>query len=249
MGQSHKQIIDEIRAKMAEIERGDARDRKTGAEFSIGAGLPASRAETADPTGSEVISAGTNGVFGHAEAEAFDADADRGKPSRAAGRGNAGRTAKEPAFDHEAAMRKIERLCSLREQASAALRERLVRDGFSEKVAEEAVGRAVECGLVDDARFADVLVRCRLAAGKGCAGIARELASHGIDPAHVESYLDAAEAGSDAELSRALDLLERKPPRAKNAREAAYRRLVGKGFSSSIASSAARTWWESTRNG
>lgn len=146
-------------------------------------------------------------------------------------------------------MRKIERLCSLREQASAALRERLVRDGFSEKVAEEAVARAVECGLVDDARFADVLVRCRLAAGKGCAGIARELASHGIDPAHVESYLDAAEAGSDAELSRALDLLERKPPRAKNAREAAYRRLVGKGFSSSIASSAARTWWGSTRNG
>ena len=247
MGQSHKQIIDEIRAKMAEIERGDARDGKTGAECSIGAGLPASRAETVDPTGSGVISASANGVFGHAEAEAFDAD--KGKPSRAAGRGNAVRTGKEPAFDHEAAMRKIKRLCSLREQASAALRERLVRDGFSEKVAEEAVGRAVECGLVDDARFADVLVRCRLAAGKGCAGIARELASHGIDPAHVESYLDAAEAGSDAELSRAVDLLERKPPRAKNAREAAYRRLVGKGFSSSIASSAARTWWESTRNG
>ena len=246
MGQSHKQIIDEIRAKMAEIERGDARDMKTGAEFSIGAGLPASRAETSDPMGSDEVSAGANGVFGHAEAEAFDAD--RAKPSRAAGRGNAGRTAKEPAFDHEAAMRKIERLCSLREQASAALRERLVRDGFSEKVAEKAVSRAVECGLVDDARFADVLVRCRLAAGKGCAGIARELASHGIDPAHVESYLDAAEAGSDAELSRALDLLERKTPRAKNAREAAYRRLVGKGFSSSIASSAARTWWESTRN-
>lgn len=247
MGQSHKQIIDEIRAKMAEIERGDARDGKTGAEFSIGAGLPASRAETSDPMGSDEVSAGTFCAFGHVEAEAFDAD--KGKPSRAAGRGNAGRTAKEPAFDQEAAMRKIERLCSLREQASAALRERLVRDGFSEKVAEEAVGRAVECGLVDDARFADVLVRCRLAAGKGCAGIARELASHGIDPAHVESYLDAAEAGSDAELSRALDLLERKPPRAKNAREAAYRRLVGKGFSSSIASSAARTWWESTRNG
>ena len=247
MGQSHKQIIDEIRAKMAEIERGDARDGKTGAEFSIGAGLPASRAGTSDPMGSDEVSAGTCCAFGHVEAEAFDAD--RAKPTRAAGRGNAGRTVKEPAFDHEAAMRKIERLCSLREQASAALRERLVRDGFSEKVAEEAVGRAVECGLVDDARFADVLVRCRLAAGKGCAGIARELASHGIDPAHVESYLDAAEAGSDAELSRALDLLERKPPRAKNAREAAYRRLVGKGFSSSIASSAARTWWESTRNG
>lgn len=249
MGQSHKQIIDEIRAKMAEIERGDARDRKTGAEFSIGAGLPASRAEAAEPTCSEEISAGTSSAFEHADAEAFDADDGRGKPSRAAGRGKAGRTAKEPAFDREAAMRKIERLCSLREQASSALRERLVRDGFSERVAEEAVDRAVECGLVDDARFADVLVRCRLAAGKGCAGIARELASHGIDPAGVESYLEAAEAGTDAELSRAMELLERKPPRAKNAREAAYRRLVGKGFSSSTASSAARTWWESTRNG
>lgn len=249
MSQSHKQIIDEIRAKMAEIERGAAREGKTGADYTVGAGLPAFKAETAEPTCSEEISAGANGAFEHADAEDFDADAGRGKPSRGAGRVRTGRVAKEPSFDHEAAMRKIERLCSLREQASSALRERLVRDGFSEKVAEEAVGRAVECGLVDDARFADVLVRCRLAAGKGCAGIARELASHGIDPAGVESYLDAAEAGTDTELARALELLERKPPRAKNAREAAYRRLVGKGFSSSIASSAARTWWESTRNG
>ena len=93
MGQSHRQIIDEIRAKMAEIERGDARDGKTGAEFSIGAGLPASRAETADPTGSEEVSADANGAFGHAEAEVFDADTGCGKPSRAPRKGHTQRPA------------------------------------------------------------------------------------------------------------------------------------------------------------
>lgn len=150
----------------------------------------------------------------------------------------------EDRFGHRAAMRKIERLCATREQASSALRARLVRDGFSEEIAEHAVSRAVECGLVDDSRFADVLVRCRMAAGKGRAGIARELSSFGIDPYSVESYVAAEEEGDEPELQRALSILERKPPRAKNARDAAYRRLVGKGFSSSIASTAARLWRE-----
>ncbi len=144
-------------------------------------------------------------------------------------------------------MRKIERLCSVRERSSSSLKERLVRDGFPDDIAANAVSRAVECGLVDDARFADVLVRSRIAAGKGCAGIARELASHGIDASAVESYVEAVESGHDSEVSRAVSLLNRKPPRAKNAREAAYRRLVGKGFSSAAASSAAREWWESVQ--
>lgn len=153
----------------------------------------------------------------------------------------------EPVFDHEAAMRKIERLCSVRERSSSSLEERLIRDGFPEDVAANAVARAVECGLVDDGRFADVLVRSRIAAGKGCAGIARELASHGIEASTVESYVEATESGHDSEVARAVSLLNRKPPRAKNVREAAYRRLVGRGFSSAVASSAAREWWESAQ--
>ncbi|WP_080797355.1 regulatory protein RecX [Arabiibacter massiliensis] len=143
----------------------------------------------------------------------------------------------------ERAFRKIERLASAREQASAALRRRLARDGFSPEAVEESLARALSCGLVDDMRYADVLVRSRLAQGRGRQGIAAELADLGIDPDGVEALAESDE-GAEREVERALDLLERRPPRAKNARDAAYRRLVQKGYGASAASTAARLWSE-----
>ncbi|MFR0707631.1 MAG: regulatory protein RecX, partial [Eggerthella lenta] len=141
-----------------------------------------------------------------------------------------------------AAFRKIERLCLVRERASEQLRQRLARGGFEAEAVEAALDRALACGLVDDGRFADVLVRSRLAQGRGRRGIAAELESLGIDADSVEAL---AAADDDAgEVDRALALLDRKPPRAKNRRDAAYRRLAQKGFSASVSSSAARLWCE-----
>ena len=139
--------------------------------------------------------------------------------------------------DPDAAFRKIERLCLVRERASEQLRE-----GFEAEAVEAALDRALACGLVDDGRFADVLVRSRLAQGRGRRGIAAELESLGIDADGVEAL---AAADDDAgEVDRAHALLDRKPPRAKNRRDAAYRRLAQKGFSASVSSSAARLWCE-----
>lgn len=156
-----------------------------------------------------------------------------------------------PEKDAEKAFRKIERLACAREQASAALRRRLVREGFSEEDAAVAVARAVACGLVDDRRYADVLVRSRLAQGKGRRGIAAELAELGIDAEGVAALAEGGQGdGDDAgELARALAVLDRRPPRAKNLRDAAYRRLVQKGYGSSVASSAARRWCERQAGG
>lgn len=154
-----------------------------------------------------------------------------------------------PDESSERAFRKIERLACVREQASEALRRRLTREGFCEEAVEEAVARALACGLVDDLRYADVLVRSRLSQGKGRRGIVAELEDLGIAVEEVASLAEGEEAGDDAsEISRAIALLERKPPRSKNAREAAYRRLVQKGYGSSVASSAARQWHESLRS-
>ena len=146
------------------------------------------------------------------------------------------------------AFRKVERLACGREQASEALRRRLAREGFSDEAVGAAIERAVSCGLVDDRRYADVLVRSRLSQGRGRSGIAAELAGLGIDPGEVESF---AEAGTDegGEIERALAVLDRKPPRARNRRDAAFRRLVQKGFGSGIASSAARLWCERNLDG
>ena len=142
------------------------------------------------------------------------------------------------------AFKKIERVAVAREQASALLRKRLVRESFSIEATEVALGRALACGLIDDLRYADVLIRSRLSQGRGVQGIEAELANLNIDSCTIAGWPDEYLENEDDELVRALDLLNRKPPRAKNKRDAAFRKLVQKGFGSSIAASAARIWSE-----
>lgn len=144
----------------------------------------------------------------------------------------------------EKAFCKIRRLSLMREQASVALRDRLAREGFSEEDAAEAVDRALRCGLVDDLRFAEVLMRSRAAAGRGRQGIEAELRRLNIEPSDVPGWPEEFVGDDDSEVARAIALLDKKPPQAKNLRDAAYRRLVHKGFSSACSSSAARLWSE-----
>ena len=164
-----------------------------------------------------------------------------------------GRTSRESmqlqtAIKHSRRLQKSNACCALREHASTLLRKRLISNGFDEHVAFEAVQRAIDCGLVCDERYADVLVRSRLSQGKGLRGIAFELEQADIDPCSVPAYQDALsnENGPD-ELTRALRLLDAKPPKAKRTREAAYRKLVQKGYTSSVAASAARIFEERCR--
>ena len=155
----------------------------------------------------------------------------------------------EPASDDseltpERAYQKILRLAATREQSSARVRERLARDGYAPEVAEEALARAVRASAVDDRRYAESLVRMRIAAGKGVEGVVGEIEELGIDPWSLEAYAEYREQGEDADVDRALSLLERRPPRAKNQRDAAFRKLVQQGFSTSTAATAARRWAE-----
>lgn len=147
--------------------------------------------------------------------------------------------------EQEAAFRKIERLSLMREQASVALRNRLLREEFSETAVEAALARACACGLVDDVRYAGVLVRSRIAQGRGIQGIEAELKKLDIEASVVEGWPFDYVADVDEEINRAIALLDKKPPRSKNKREAAYRRLAQKGFGASVASTAARLWSES----
>lgn len=143
----------------------------------------------------------------------------------------------------EKAFAKVQRLCAVRERCVAELERRLVRDGFSESEAAVALERAVACGLVDDLRYAGVLVRSRVAQGRGREGIRHELESAGIDPADIPGWPEAFFDGdSESELERALELLRRKPPRAKDVRAAAFRRLVGKGYGREASYEAARIY-------
>ena len=144
------------------------------------------------------------------------------------------------------AMAKVARLVKASDKSVAKIRARLNRDGFEDQVIDSTVERAVEIGLLDDARYADVLIRSRVSQGKGIAGIERELRENGIEPISVAGwptdYID-----TNAEFDRAYDYLVRHPPRSKNVREGAFRKLVSKGYPSSIASSVARVWCDEQR--
>ena len=147
----------------------------------------------------------------------------------------------------EKAFAKIQRLSCVRERCQSELKTRLEREGFSPEEVNHAIERALACGLVDDMRYASVLIRSRLAQGKGRQGIEVELSRAGIDvslvPGWPEEFFSQED---DSEFDRALNLLRRNPPRAKNVRAAAFRKLISKGYSQEIAFAVSRRFYEET---
>ncbi len=153
-----------------------------------------------------------------------------------------------PLKGKEKAFAKVQRLACARERCQSELRARLERDGFSPEDADEAIARAVACGLVDDLRYAEVLTRSRIAQGKGRCGIEAELSRAGIDVCALPGWPDEFfSQEEDSELKRAIALLHNKPPRAKDIRAAAFRRLVQKGYSHHVACEATRRFCEEAR--
>lgn len=172
--------------------------------------------------------------------------------------------------DETKAFEKVTRLACARERGSRELVDRLVRDGFSREVAKSAVQRALDCGLIDDTRYGAVLIRTRVSQGRGRKGIEDELERAGIaasdipgwpeeffsvddfDPFRVNANAEdgvvgcsfGSESSDEQEIERALALLRRKPPRSKNIQASAYRKLVTKGYSTSVASAATRRFME-----
>ena len=172
--------------------------------------------------------------------------------------------------DETRAFEKVTHLACTRERGSRELIDRLVRDGFPQEVAESAVRRALDCGLIDDTRYGAVLIRTRVSQGRGRKGIEDELERAGIaasdipgwpeeffsvddfDPFRVNANSEdglvccsfGCESSDEQEIERALALLRRKPPRSKNIQASAYRKLVTKGYSTSVASAATRRFME-----
>lgn len=150
----------------------------------------------------------------------------------------------EDSSNAEKAYQKILRLATAREQSSSAVRNRLLQDGYTAEAVDEALDRALRNRVIDDGRFADFFVRAKLSSGKGASSIERELCELGIDPLDVDALQEHLNAGENVEVERALDLLRLKPPRSKNPQEAAFRKLVQKGYSKGVAAAASRAWSE-----
>jgi regulatory protein len=143
------------------------------------------------------------------------------------------------ALEGRMASSRLAELASRREVSTQEARERLQREGFPPEVASSAVRRAAECGLVDDARFADTYVRSKLTCGWGAQRIERELSRRGIDASALEGwpyeYFDPED-----ERERALELASRRRLTGKNDYAKIVRFLVGRGFGMGVACDAAR---------
>lgn len=142
------------------------------------------------------------------------------------------------------AFKKIERLVAVRDRSVSEVTKRLKQDDYSLADIDEAIERALHCHYLDDHRFADILIRSRLSAGRGVEGIKRELQEHHIDLVSCEALFDEYQGLYPSEFTRALNVLTNKPPRAKNKQQAAFSKLMRMGYSSAIAAAAARQWAE-----
>ena len=151
----------------------------------------------------------------------------------------------EERFDSEQdAFNRIVTFLNVAERSEKQIREKLKRSGYSEKAIEGAVQRALSCSLLDDMRFADILIRSRLSQGRGVTGIERELRENSIEPYSIVGWPEEYCSSLDDEDERAFQFILKHPTNAKNLRDSAYKKLVSKGFSSTAAANAARRYAE-----
>ena len=196
---------------------------------------------------------GSTSTFGKAVAS-FSPDEPRARASAKRARGNTGKQHSSRAVHasqskpKESAFSKVVKLCAQRDRSETELQKRLAEYGYTEAEANEAVSRAVDCNLVDANRFAEAFIRGSLSRGWGSVKIERELMSkHGID-IHGISDLDTSCFDEDTQIARACAFLDTHPPHAKDMWAAAYRKLLAKGYPTSVANTATRMWVTQNRS-
>lgn len=128
-----------------------------------------------------------------------------------------------------------------REHSRKELTRKLAARGIEAADAQAAVQRLTGAGWQSDARFAEMLVRTRVAHGYGPQRIRAELGMHGIDREGVEAAMDAfegdwAQVATDVLVRRFGARLAGDAAKQRKAAEFLYRR----GFDGDLVRSALR---------
>ncbi len=140
---------------------------------------------------------------------------------------------------------KLQVFLAQREYAEQEMRVRLCGCGFDVSVVDEAIARACQTGIIDDARFADLFITQKINAGWGQLKIERELQRRGVSgdilPGYPEPYFSF-----EQEVKRARICADGYQGRAKDKRNAIFNRLMSKGFSSEVCSVVLRGYYRET---
>ena len=99
----------------------------------------------------------------------------------------------DPAKPRRTAYDKALGLLARREHSRRELGAKLRQDGYAGEEAGAALDRLGEQHYQDDTRFAEVLLRSRVAQGYGPLRLQAELKSHGLADRRIRELLDAAE--------------------------------------------------------
>ncbi|HET9049497.1 MAG TPA: regulatory protein RecX [Chiayiivirga sp.] len=99
--------------------------------------------------------------------------------------------------------RKALELLTRREHSRRELTRKLAARGVESTTAQAVVDALAENGWQDDARFADALVRARVASGHGPIRIRAELQQHGLAGEFIQAALETSETDWKG-LARAL---------------------------------------------
>ncbi len=137
------------------------------------------------------------------------------------------------------------RLLSRRPYAGAELSRRLLGFGYPEHEVRHALGVFAELGYIDDATFAEQLVR-RRSARRGPRALAAELAAKGVDREVAQRAIGALDR--DAQVRAAVRLVHRavggnRPATYEELLDTAGTKLLRRGFSHAIAWAACHEVW------
>lgn len=112
-------------------------------------------------------------------------------------------------------------------RSRAQLAKKLAEKGVPEEAAAQVLDRFTEVGLVDDAAYAEVLVRSQqLTRGLGRRGLAHELRAKGVDDATAAVALEQVDDESEETAARSL-VTRRIRSMSSLAPEVQTRRLAG----------------------
>lgn len=130
------------------------------------------------------------------------------------------------------AFERVVQIASARERSSCDCIQKLLDEGFDASSAKNAVQRAEQYAIIDNARFAETFIHTKLRAGWGQRRIERALdEQHGICASALNGYPESFYGDAESEEERARALLAKKAIPAKNPVEKLVRFLVGRGFS------------------
>ena len=129
---------------------------------------------------------------------------------------------------------RIAGLVNRRDYSSHELREKLLADGYWRDVVETCVTRALDAGIVNDARYADVFIHSKAYAGWGRSRIERALAQKGIEPTDVPGWPDAY-LPEEGERERAYEVAAHRRFTGRDPYAKVVRFLGARGFSLGVA--------------